>query len=217
LAPVRETAVRELARFLRGSDAGMAKAARAAAEQARDDDSRRVSTAAAEVLAAAFPVRVEPVPSLKPASKPQPAPAPTNNEDRHSPATPIFSPRSSKPHDVVSSLRESDSGAVEAARKATEAARDDDSRRVAKAKAEILGAAFPAGRETIPLQGSALQPQPAPVPKSDEKTTAAAPMPSGWASQQALRSSRRDPLIWGLWIIMVGIAITVIFAFAIAR
>jgi hypothetical protein len=79
LAAVREGAVRELERFLRGSDAGLAKAARAAIEQALDDDSRRVAMAAAEVLAAVAPERPEPVPQSKPA-EPQPASSPERNE-----------------------------------------------------------------------------------------------------------------------------------------
>jgi hypothetical protein len=58
LAAVREGAVRELARFLHGSHAGLAEAARKAVEDAREDDSRRVASAAAEVLAAAPGARV---------------------------------------------------------------------------------------------------------------------------------------------------------------
>ncbi|MFY9820826.1 MAG: caspase family protein [Thermoanaerobaculia bacterium] len=79
-AAVREVAVRELERFLRGSDAGLAKAARAAAEQARADDSRRVAKAATEVLAAVTPAEGEPpVPLATPAPEPQPVPAPKSN------------------------------------------------------------------------------------------------------------------------------------------
>jgi len=50
LPTVREGAVRELAPFLRGSDSGLAEAARQALEKAREDDSRRVAAAAAEIL-----------------------------------------------------------------------------------------------------------------------------------------------------------------------
>ena len=51
-ASVREGAARELDRLLRGSHAGLAQAAREALKRLADDDSRRVSTAAAGVLAA---------------------------------------------------------------------------------------------------------------------------------------------------------------------
>ncbi|HSS48429.1 MAG TPA: caspase family protein [Thermoanaerobaculia bacterium] len=64
LATVREGAVRELGRFLRGSDEGMAKAARKAAEEACDDDSRRVAKAAAEVLAAIVQAPDEQIPPV---------------------------------------------------------------------------------------------------------------------------------------------------------
>jgi len=84
LATVREGAVRELGRFLRGSDAGLALAARKAAEQATDDDSRRVAIAAAEILAAVAPSRAEPVPLSKPTPEPQPAPATKSDEERPS-------------------------------------------------------------------------------------------------------------------------------------
>ena len=52
LAHVREGVVRELERLLRGSHAGLAQAARTALEGLKDDDSRRVSAAATETLAA---------------------------------------------------------------------------------------------------------------------------------------------------------------------
>ncbi len=98
LAAVREGAVRELGRYLRGSDAGLAKAARAAAEQARDDDSRRVAMAAAEVLAAVALEQAEPVPQSKPA-EPQPAPAPDRNEGGPSqPAPPPSGASGELPH-----------------------------------------------------------------------------------------------------------------------
>ena len=80
LATVREGAVRELKRFLIGSDAGLAKAARTAAEQARDDDSRRVASAAAEILAAVALERAEPVPLPTPTPEPQPVPTPESGE-----------------------------------------------------------------------------------------------------------------------------------------
>ncbi len=51
-AGVREGAVRELARMLRGSDKGLALTAQAALENMKADDSRRVSEAASETLAA---------------------------------------------------------------------------------------------------------------------------------------------------------------------
>jgi len=70
-AAVREVAVRELGRFLRGSDAGLAKAAHKAAEQALDDDSSKVRKAAAEVLAAVAPEWAEQVPPSRPARTPK--------------------------------------------------------------------------------------------------------------------------------------------------
>jgi Caspase domain len=50
-AAVREGVVRELDRLWRGSDPGLALAARTALESLKEDDSRRVSAAAAEILA----------------------------------------------------------------------------------------------------------------------------------------------------------------------
>jgi hypothetical protein len=103
LATVREGAVRELGRFLRGSDAGLALAARKAAEQATDDDSRRVAIAAAEILAAVAPSRAEPVPLSKPAPEPQPAPAAKIDEER--PSLPITIPSAEGSHRVPNAAK----------------------------------------------------------------------------------------------------------------
>ncbi|HSS52269.1 MAG TPA: caspase family protein, partial [Thermoanaerobaculia bacterium] len=76
-AAVREGAIRELVRFLVGNDPGLAEAARTAAEEAINDDNRRVSLAATQVLSAVIPIRPEPLPPSKPAPKPRPEPAPS--------------------------------------------------------------------------------------------------------------------------------------------
>ena len=62
---VREGALHELTRLLNGGDKRLALAARKALERLRDDDSRRVSAAAAESLAAAAPEAKEDVIELK--------------------------------------------------------------------------------------------------------------------------------------------------------
>jgi uncharacterized caspase-like protein len=61
LAYVREGAVRELAQLLRGSNAGLVLAAREALQHLSEDDSRKVSIAAAEALKT-----VPPAPPLEP-------------------------------------------------------------------------------------------------------------------------------------------------------
>jgi hypothetical protein len=91
LATVREGAVRELERFLRGSDAGLAKAARVAVEEACDDDSRRVAKAAAEVLATVVPVPPEPVPLPMPSPETQLASVPKSVEELSTGPIPISS------------------------------------------------------------------------------------------------------------------------------
>jgi uncharacterized caspase-like protein len=75
LAGVREGAVRELARFLRGNDPDLAETARQAAQQALDDDSRKVSLAAEEVLRAVRPPVSVPVTSTGLPFPPRPQPA----------------------------------------------------------------------------------------------------------------------------------------------
>lgn len=94
IAGIREAAVRELARFLLGRDPLLAEAARTAAERAREDDSRRVATAAAEVLAAATAPRpAEPASPLTAAAAPErssepiSSPAITSNPQAPEPAT----------------------------------------------------------------------------------------------------------------------------------
>ncbi|HEV7507737.1 MAG TPA: caspase family protein [Thermoanaerobaculia bacterium] len=98
LATVREGAVRELRRFLRGSDAGMAKSARKALEEARDDDSRRVAKVAAEILAAAFPVPADTAPLSESASESQPAPLTESVEGLSSAPSPTPSAEGSLQH-----------------------------------------------------------------------------------------------------------------------
>lgn len=139
LARVREGAVRELGRFLQGSDAGLAKAARAAAEQASDDDSRRVASAAAEVLAAPFPAGAEPLPLPGPTQEPQHAPA--SKSDERSPSTPVQIP-SGTPLDT-------------------------DSQTIPIAASEVFATAPPVRAEPAPLPRPSPEPKPLLVPKSN--------------------------------------------------
>jgi hypothetical protein len=83
-ASVREGAVSELARLLRGSNAGLALAAREALQHLSEDDSRKVSIAAVEAIKIATPappIEAPPTPTKPPITptvieKPQPAVAP---------------------------------------------------------------------------------------------------------------------------------------------
>ena len=88
LANVREGAVRELASLLRGSNAGLALAAREALQHLSEDDSRKVSIAAAEALKtapAAQPIEAPPTPA--PSAVPLPAkPTPVPEKPQPRPA-----------------------------------------------------------------------------------------------------------------------------------
>jgi hypothetical protein len=89
-AAEREGAIRELVRFLVGNDAGLAEAARTAAEEAINDDNRRVALVASQVLSIVVPALSEPLPSSKPAPERKPAAAIKSVEKR--PAPPASSP-----------------------------------------------------------------------------------------------------------------------------
>ncbi len=82
LAAVREGAVRELSRFIKGSDPDLAEAARNAAEVAQDDDSRRVAAAAAEILAPAFSTKTETNLLPNRPARPQPATTPKDAQSK---------------------------------------------------------------------------------------------------------------------------------------
>ena len=92
-ANVRAGAVEELAHLLVGADAGLAAAARVALEEMADDDSRRVSDAAARALSGkvrpSAPARVPAPPPVEAAAAPPPAAAaaPRPHRERSSSAT----------------------------------------------------------------------------------------------------------------------------------
>ncbi|HSS48427.1 MAG TPA: caspase family protein [Thermoanaerobaculia bacterium] len=194
LATVREGAVRELERFLRGSDTGMAKAARKAVEQACDDDSRRVAKAAAEILASVVPAKAEPVSPPKPAPESQQAAAaaPTSKEVRQPQATPIFSARKSSTTYQISSDA--------TAHTVTEQTPSDDSHREALAAAEVLTEVAGERPEPAPLLMSVPKPQSVPTPKTNEgRPTSPERTPSA-PSMKLLRTYRKNVFSKRVWI-----------------
>lgn len=99
-ANVRAGAVEELARLLTGADARLAAAARAALEEVADDDSKRVSEAAAQALggqavAASLPPRPTPTPE---APRAEPA------REQRSPRAAVERPRRERSSSVTSQV-----------------------------------------------------------------------------------------------------------------
>ncbi len=108
LAGVRTGVISELETLLTGSDKGLAASAHTALTRLADDDSKKVSNAAATCLSAAGQLKTPPPEKKKPRSRPKPKPAKAVPQKKIATSKPILrtKPKTLSESDVKTMLKE---------------------------------------------------------------------------------------------------------------